>query len=373
MKILSVLGTRPEAIKLAPVISALQQKTGVTSLVCVTSQHQELLQQMLTLFAIQPDYDFELMRKNQDLLDFSSRALERFRALLDEINPDCMVVQGDTTTAFIAALAASYRKIPVAHVEAGLRSFDKNNPFPEEINRLLIDHVARWCFAPTDLAKTNLLKEGIHKEKIYVTGNTVVDALFQIRKKMQNDGSMTRLHAIFEEKYGLNIGQDKPLILVTTHRRESFGKDLESTCHALLAIAQQIPKAKLILPVHPNPNVSGPIAKLLSRCSQIILSKPLDYDAFLFLLMHSDLVLTDSGGVQEEAPSFGVPVVVMRKTTERQELITSGFGEKVGTNTDAIVSAALRLLQKKPSLAGKTNPFGDGQAAQRIVQVLLNE
>ncbi|MBI4125611.1 MAG: UDP-N-acetylglucosamine 2-epimerase (non-hydrolyzing) [Deltaproteobacteria bacterium] len=353
MKPLLVFGTRPEAIKLAPVFFTFQKK-GIQPLVCVTSQHQELLRQMLDLFAIRPDYDFELMEENQDLLGLASRALSRFQSLFDDVRPDCVVVQGDTTTAFIASLAAAYRKIPVAHVEAGLRSFNHHNPFPEEINRTLVDQVARWCFAPTERSKENLLREGIAPEKIHVTGNTVVDALEMIRGKI-----------------GPAPGRGKSLILVTTHRRESFGKDLQSICRALLVLAERLPETRFVLPVHPNPNVREPVYRLLSSCEQIDLTAPMDYESFLRLLMRADLVLTDSGGVQEEAPSFGVPVVVMRKTTERPELVESGFGELVGTETDAIVAAAHRLLKNRPRLAGLPNPFGDGQAAPRIVEILL--
>lgn len=370
MKLLFVLGTRPEAIKLAPVIFAARKAGRAEVSVCVTSQHRDLLKQMLELFAIRPDHDFDLMQTDQDLLDLSSRALARFRPLLDGLKPDAVVVQGDTTTAFIASLAAAYRKIPVAHVEAGLRSFHKDNPFPEEINRVLVDQVSDWCFAPTEIAKQNLLKEGIPDAKIYLTGNTVVDALLMIAERLREKETAALWKAFFQKKYRLEVGREKPLILVTTHRRESFGKDLESICRALLTLAVQMPEAKFILPVHPNPNVRGPVSQLLSSCSQIILSEPLDYEAFLFLLMHADLVLTDSGGVQEEAPSFGVPVVVMRKTTERPELITSGFGERVGTQPDAIVAAALRLLKKRPDLSGKKNPFGDGHASERIMKIL---
>lgn len=372
MKVLFVLGTRPEAIKLAPLVLALRRESGVQSRVCATSQHREMLHQMMALFGLQPDDDLELMQANQDLIDLSCLALGKFRDLLDTARPDRVVVQGDTTSAFIAALAAAYRKIPVAHVEAGLRSFRKDNPFPEEINRVLADHVAQWCFAPTDTARQNLLNEGIASEKIHVTGNTIVDALHMVQKKMEEKESRSRWTAFFRERHGLDMERHKPLILATTHRRESFGKDLEAICRAFLQVASVLPReARLVLPVHPNPNVRETVSHLLSECPQIVLTPPLDYEALLFLMMRADLVMTDSGGIQEEAPSFGVPVVVMRKTTERPELIAAGFGEMAGTNADAIVAAALRWLGRKPDLAGKPNPFGDGQASKKIVEVLL--
>lgn len=365
MKTLFIFGTRPEAIKLAPLILMMRQSRSFMPVVCVTSQHREMLRQMLELFAIRPDFDFELMREDQDLLDFSSRALSCLRKLIDQVQPEQVIVQGDTTTAFLGAFAAAYRKIPVAHVEAGLRSFNHHNPFPEELNRVLVDQLSTWCFAPTEPSRQNLVQEGIAPEKIYVTGNTVVDALLMIQKKIGQPERAARWSGYFKEKYDLS----KADILVTTHRRESFGKDLESICRALLMIAKEFPQLQIVLPVHPNPNVKKPVEQILSGCPQIRLVEPLDYEPFLYLLLHADLAMTDSGGVQEEAPSFGVPVLVLRKTTERPELIQSGLGELVGTDTDAIVSAAFRYLQNRKKYS-KPNPFGDGKASGRILSIL---
>ena len=367
MKILFIFGTRPETIKLAPLIQACRQTTYFDTLVCVTAQHRSLLDQMLQLFNIQPDYDLNLMQPNQDLLDFSSQALQKLKLLFEKINADLVVVQGDTASALMASLAATYRQIPVAHIEAGLRSRNPLNPFPEEINRTLIGQIARWHFSPTQRARENLLREGVDANRIFVTGNTVVDSLNQIQKLFQTSAKQNEWNSYFKHKY--NLDSENRFVLITSHRRESFGPDMEAICQAIRLLVEKNKDMKFIFPVHPNPNVKKPVEKILGTLNRMYLVDPLDYEPFLYLLMKSSLVLTDSGGVQEEAPSFGVPVVVMRKETERPELVDSGFGEVCGTEVANIVTITSRWLSKGKKLSGM-NPFGDGLATSRILEVL---
>ena len=364
IKVLTVLGTRPEAIKLAPVIKELERHNDkFTSRVCVTGQHREMLDPFLQLFDIKPDWDLDIMKPNQSLFDVTVSALSKLKPVLETEKPDLVLVQGDTTTAFVAALAAFYLKIKIGHVEAGLRTADKYNPFPEEINRRLISHLADLHFAPTQQAKANLLAEGIDKGSVFVTGNTVIDALFMILERTEGQNLLA----------DLPLQPDKKLILVTAHRRESFGEGLTNICKALKEIAEQVKDVQIVYPVHLNPNVRGPVRQLLGGVDRILLIEPLDYVRFVHLMNRAYLILTDSGGIQEEAPSLGKPVLVMRETTERPEAIEAGAAKLVGTRTERIVEETLRLLQNRDQyakMANARNPFGDGQAARRIVDIL---
>ncbi|MFH0798855.1 MAG: UDP-N-acetylglucosamine 2-epimerase (non-hydrolyzing) [Pseudomonadota bacterium] len=371
MKICFVFGTRPEAIKLAPLILKLKRERSFLTTVCVTSQHRHLLDQVLDLFEIKPDIDFDLMEDDQDLTRFSSRALGQLGPFLDKTRPSLVIVHGDTTTAVMTAIAAAYKGIPIAHVEAGLRSFHFDNPFPEEINRVLIDRLADICFAPTSIAKQNLLNEGISSKRIFVTGNTVVDSLKYINRRLQDTKKSKKWTDFFMDRYKLNLTGKSfgKLVLITAHRRESFGKELESICHAIHSLLESRCDIRCVFPVHPNPNVRGTVRKILSDHEHLYLVEPLEYEPLLYLLARSALVLTDSGGIQEEAPSFGVPVIVMRKRTERPELAASGMGRIVGTKKDDIVALAMKWLDRPPKTTGK-NPFGDGRACERILKIL---
>jgi len=373
MRILTVLGTRPEAIKLAPVIKELQRHTEFVSRVCVTAQHREMLDQVLELFEIKPDWDLNLMRKNQSLFEITARGLQALESVLQEENPDVMLVQGDTTTAFVASLAAYYLKIRVGHVEAGLRTEDKYSPFPEEMNRRLADVLSDIYFAPTQRAKQNLLREGIAAEKVFVTGNTVIDALFWMIQEQSVPSSQESLKSFYQEKYGITL-DERRFILVTGHRRESFGKGFETMCQGLKQIAEHYPDIQVVYPVHMNPNVTEPVHRILDKAKNVHLIEPLDYARFVFLMNRAYLVLTDSGGIQEEAPSLGKPVLVMREKTERPEAIEAGTARLVGTESERIFTETQRLLDNADEynrMARAVNPFGDGHAAGRIVQILL--
>lgn len=351
--VLLVFGTRPEAIKLAPVIRALNQSSRLRPVICVSAQHRELLDQANRIFDIQPEHDLDLMTDRQPLEHITCGVLTKLQPVLRSVQPKCLIVQGDTTTAFAAALEAFYQGIPVAHVEAGLRSFSKSDPFPEEVNRTLVTHLANYHFAPTERARQNLLREGIGAEKIWVTGNTIVDALKLMRPSAPaaKDGAMN--------------------LLVTTHRRESWPK-LPSVCEGLRQIASQLPGAVVRICVHPNPTVREVIERELGNLPNIHLLPPQDYDSFLGLLSQADLVLTDSGGVQEEVVSMGKPVVVLREATERPEVIESGFGRLVGTDARKMLDAAL-YFSSDWSSPTQGSPFGDGMAAERIVKALESE
>jgi UDP-N-acetylglucosamine 2-epimerase (non-hydrolysing) len=370
---MSVFGTRPEAIKLAPVVKALEDRPDqFHSLVCVTAQHREMLDQVLRIFDIQPDHDLNIMRPRQDLFGITSEVLLKLRDLLREIKPDLILVQGDTTTTFAASLAAFYQKIRVGHVEAGLRTNDKYRPFPEEINRHLTSVVADFHFAPTEKAKFNLLKEGIPNDCIYVTGNTVIDALFWILRNQSTPENRKRMEDYFSKKFGISI-DDRRLILVTAHRRESFGKGFENICKALREIALRNPDVRIIYPVHLNPNVQEPVYRIIGKMEQIHLIEPLEYGPFVYLMNKSFLILTDSGGIQEEAPSLGKPVLVMREVTERPEAVEAGTARLVGTQGENIVRETQRLLDHPEDykrMANIKNPYGDGKSAERIVQIL---
>jgi UDP-N-acetylglucosamine 2-epimerase len=356
VRVLSIFGTRPEAIKMAPVVRALAGRRGVESLVCVTAQHRQMLDQVLGLFGIVPDIDLDLMRANQGVGDFAATAFAAVNGALDRATPDVVLVQGDTTTAAIAALAAFYRRIPVGHVEAGLRTNDPENPFPEEINRRLADVVARYRFAPTRASADALRAEGYPARSIHVTGNTVVDAL----KFMLAQGGPAEAPA---------ARPGETLVVVTSHRREAFGEPLRRICRALLEVAARRPDVRFVYPVHLNPNVREPVHQLLSGHPRIDLIEPMAYDAFVRLMSQAALIVTDSGGIQEEAPALGVPVVVIRQKTERGEAVAAGAARLAGTTTAGIVRAVLSELRRTRRV--KRSVFGDGRAAERIVRVVL--
>jgi len=372
-KVLFVFGTRPEAIKLAPLIKELQKyKNYFDVKVCVTAQHREMLDQVLNLFEIAHDYDLNIMENNQSLFNLTIKGLIRIKEVLEKERPDIILVQGDTTTTFIASLAAFYLKMVVGHVEAGLRTKDKFNPFPEEINRRLTSCIADLHFAPTARAQRNLLSEGISEDKIYVTGNTVIDALKMIRSKQSSNEKQKELKRYFRNNWQLTLDNRK-LILVTSHRRENFGEGLENICYALKEIAINNTNVKVVYPVHLNPNVQEIAVRILNGIENIYLIKPLDYDIFVYLMNKSYLILTDSGGIQEEAPSLGKPVLITRKVTERQEAIDSDTVRLVGTDKDRIIKEVQILLDNKDEyekMVKVTNPYGDGKAAKRIADVL---
>ncbi|CAM3894487.1 MULTISPECIES: non-hydrolyzing UDP-N-acetylglucosamine 2-epimerase [Rahnella] len=371
MKVLTIFGTRPEAIKMAPLVHALSQDAAFESRVCVTAQHREMLDQVLRLFEITPDYDLNIMKPGQGLTEITSRILTGLKPVLDEFRPDVVLVHGDTTTTLSASLAAFYHQIPVGHVEAGLRTGDLSSPWPEEGNRVLTGHLAKWHFAPTENARTNLQREGISADGIFVTGNTVIDALLWVRDRVKNDTSLAQQLA---ENYPF-LDAAKKLILVTGHRRESFGGGFERICSALAEIARQHPDVQIVYPVHLNPNVSEPVNRILQGIDNIILIDPQDYLPFVYLMDKACLILTDSGGVQEEAPSLGKPVLVMRETTERPEAVDAGTVRLVGTDPATIVEEVNRLLNNEDeynSMSRAHNPYGDGDACRHILDALKN-
>lgn len=375
-KILFIFGTRPEAIKLAPLIHKTKlKKQKFRVKVCVTAQHRQMLDQVLNLFEIEPDYDFNIMRENQSLFKITVSELQSFEKLFQKENPDMILIQGDTTTTFTASLAAYYAKIKIGHVEAGLRTHDKFNPFPEEINRRLTDCLSDLYFAATKKAMENLLKEGIRKEKIFVTGNTVIDTLLMTVEKQKDRETQKNLEQKFKENYKI-IFDNRKHILVTAHRRESFGSDIENICLALKKIAQRIPNCQIVWPVHLNPQVQRPAKKILKNEDNIHLIEPLDYFSFVWLMNRVYLILTDSGGIQEEAPSLGKPVLVMRNKTERPEGIEAGTTKIVGTNKKKIFSETQKLLESKrtyQAMVKAVNPYGDGKASERITAILEQE
>jgi UDP-N-acetylglucosamine 2-epimerase (non-hydrolysing) len=370
LRILSVFGTRPEAVKMAPVVKQLAQTPGVESRVCVTAQHRQMLDQVLDLFDIQPDYDLDLMREDQSLPDLSAAIFTHLNPVLTDFQPDWILAQGDTTTVAITSLLAYYRRIRFGHVEAGLRTRDKWQPFPEEINRRVAGVIADLHFAPTDWARQNLLREGVDDSIIKVTGNPVIDAL-NIVAKQPEPKEVTDLLA----RIGLVTIRPATsrLILVTAHRRENFGQPLENICEALKQLAAR-GDVEIVYPVHLNPNVQGPVHRLLDGVPHITLLPPLDYLPLVHLMKRARLILTDSGGIQEEAPAFGVPALVLREVTERPEGVEAGVLKLVGTATPRIVEEANRLLDNASEyekMARASNPYGDGHAAQRIVEALV--
>lgn len=367
-KLLFIFGTRPEAIKLAPLIKQFQKDPlNFKTVICVTAQHREMLDQVLIFFDIKPDYDLNLMRPNQTLFDItSSRIFKKMGKIVSDCSPDIIFVQGDTTTAFLASLAGYYKKIKIAHVEAGLRSYNKYSPFPEEINRKLIDHIADYFFAPTENSKLNLSKEGI-KDNVWVVGNTVIDSLFLGLSIIKKTGER-QFYNYF--KY---IDFSKKLILVTAHRRENFGQPLVNIAYALKQLAKKYNNIEIIYPVHPNPNVTKPIFNILKGINNIHLIEPLDYSHLIWIINKSHIVLTDSGGIQEEAPSLGKPVLVLRDVTERTEGIKTGVTRLVGTNKDKIITEVASLLtnrQKYQKMSSETNPYGDGESCSRIIKIM---
>jgi len=372
LKILSVFGTRPEAIKMAPVVKELEKHpTLFQSRVCVTAQHREMLDQVLNLFEIRPDYDLNIMKPGQDLYDVTSAVLLGLRQVLQQERPDVVLVHGDTTTTMAASLAAFYAKVRVGHVEAGLRTQNKFAPFPEEINRRVTGAVADLHFAPTSAARDNLLREGTPEQSVFVTGNTVVDALLAVSGKLAADAP---LQERFRSEFSI-LDPQRKLILVTGHRRENFGEGFENICHALHDIAVSRPDVEILYPVHLNPNVQEPVRRILGggALTNIHLIEPVDYLPFVYLMGRSYLIITDSGGVQEEAPSLGKPVLVMRETTERPEAVSAGTVKMVGTDRDKIVAQATLLLDDAEayrSMSVVHNPYGDGMAARRIAEVL---
>jgi UDP-N-acetylglucosamine 2-epimerase (non-hydrolysing) len=370
--VLSVFGTRPEAIKMASVIKELEKhQDKIRSLVCVTAQHRQMLDQVLDLFQINPDVDLDLMEDNQTLPQITARAITALDDVLKKIKPDWVLVQGDTTTTMVASLVAFYRGVRIGHIEAGLRTYNKRAPFPEEINRRMTSVIADLHFAPTEKAKQNLLKEGVDEKRILVTGNTVIDALLMIVKRQSHSGVQEKWNCYFAERYGISFNNGKRQILVTGHRRESFGKGFENICNALREIAHSYEDVEIVYPVHLNPNVQEPVRRILNNTKRIHLIPPLDYEPFLYLMSKSYLILTDSGGIQEEAPCLGKPVLVTRETTERPEAVKAGTARLVGTDQNKIISETKVLLSNKETyLAMSTaeNPYGDGKAAARIVE-----
>lgn len=368
-KILSVFGTRPEAIKMAPLVHELAKSPSIDSRVCVTAQHREMLDQVLDLFEIKPDYDLNIMKHGQGLSEITSNILIGMGPVIESYSPDVILVHGDTATTFAASLAAFYNKIKVGHVEAGLRTGNLYSPWPEEANRKLTSVLTQYHFAPTATSEKNLLEEGISTNDITVTGNTVIDALLWVKKKIEKDRD---LQISLEERFCL-INSNKKLVLVTGHRRESFGGGFERICLALQSIAAQHPECEILYPVHLNPNVQEPVNRLLKGVPNIHLIEPQDYLPFVYLMMRAHIILTDSGGVQEEAPSLGKPVLVMRDTTERPEAVVAGTVELVGTDVNTITRAVDRLLTNQKSydvMARAHNPYGDGLASAIIVKKL---
>ncbi|WP_333609406.1 non-hydrolyzing UDP-N-acetylglucosamine 2-epimerase [Arsukibacterium sp.] len=368
LKVLSVFGTRPEAIKMAPLVNLLKQDVAIDSRVCVTGQHREMLDQVLALFDIEPEYDLAIMKAGQDLYDVTTSILLQIKTVLRDFKP-VVLVHGDTSTTFAAALACYYEKIAVGHVEAGLRTGNIYSPWPEEANRKLTGTLTRYHFAPTQTSADNLLAEQVPQAHIYVTGNTVIDALLEVVKRIEKDSAL-------QQRFAADFPFIKPerrLILVTGHRRESFGGGFEQICAALADIARAYPDCDILYPVHLNPNVREPVYRLLSDVANVHLIPPQDYLPFVYLMSRSYLVLTDSGGIQEEAPSLGKPVLVMRDTTERPEAVAAGTVKLVGTDRQKIVAEVTLLLNDKgyyDSMSVAHNPYGDGAACQRIVNTL---
>ena len=372
-KILLVFGTRPEAIKMAPLVKALQKDTEhFETRVCVTAQHRQMLDQVLEVFGITPEYDLNIMAPNQDLYDITAKVLLGLREVLKDFRPDTVLVHGDTTTSMAASLAAFYMQIPVGHVEAGLRTYNMLSPSPEEMNRQVTDRICTYYFAPTEQSRANLLQENIDAKKIFITGNTVIDALLMAVDIISTTAGVKEKMAKELQEKGYTVG-DREYILVTGHRRENFGDGFLHICKAIKELAALHPEMDIVYPVHLNPNVQKPVYELLSGLSNVYLISPLDYLPFIYAMQHSTLLLTDSGGVQEEAPSLGKPVLVMRDTTERPEAVEAGTVKLVGTNAEAIVSNVTALLLDKEMykrMSETHNPYGDGQACERIIAAL---
>ena len=371
LKILTVFGTRPEAIKMAPLALALTADARFDAKLCVTAQHREMLDQVLHLFAIQPDFDLNIMKPGQDLTDVTTGILQGMKEVFSKFKPDIVLVHGDTATTFATSLAAYYQQIPVAHVEAGLRTGNLYSPWPEEGNRKLTGALAALHFAPTDTSSQNLQQEGVPASRIVVTGNTVIDALLEVVNKLKTDQTLQQR---FAQQFPF-LAPERRIVLVTGHRRESFGNGFERICQALADTAQAFPGVDIVYPVHLNPNVREPVNRLLAGIANIYLIEPLDYLPFVYLMNRSHIILTDSGGIQEEAPSLGKPVLVMRETTERPEAVQAGTVKLIGTTVAAITQHLRTLLTDNAAyniMAFAHNPYGDGNACQRILQALVD-
>ena len=371
-KVLLVFGTRPEAIKMAPLVKAFENEPTIESKVCVTAQHREMLDQVLDMFDIKPDYDLNIMKPGQDLFDVTSNVLLGLKDVLNDFSPDVVLVHGDTTTTSSASLASFYNKIKVGHVEAGLRTGDMYSPWPEEANRQITGVLANYHFAPTTTSANNLLKENKNPKDIVVTGNTVIDALFLALDKIEkNDELKSKIIESINSQYELK--DNKKIILVTGHRRENFGDGFINICEALKTIALNNPDIDIVYPVHLNPNVQKPVKEILSNTSNVYLINPLQYEQFIYMMNKSYFIITDSGGVQEEAPSLGKPVLVMRDTTERPEAVEAGTVKLVGTNKESIINEAQKLLNDENeynTMSKAHNPYGDGKACERIVEFI---
>lgn len=375
-KIMLVFGTRPEAIKMCPLVREFKKHPAdFETIVCVTGQHREMLHQVLDIFDVKPDYDLAIMKEGQDLYDVTSRVLTGMRDVLDKEKPDVVLVHGDTTTSMAAALAAFYRQIPVGHVEAGLRTNNIYSPWPEEMNRQITGRIATYDFSPTLLSKDNLLREGVDPQKITVTGNTVIDALQQVVLRIKNDPELQEKLAADLVEHGYDTSRNRRLVLITGHRRENFGEGFLSICRGIKDLSEKYPEVDFVYPMHLNPNVRRPIKEVFGeeRKENLFFIEPLDYLDFVFLMEKSYLVLTDSGGIQEEAPGLGKPVLVMRDTTERPEAVEAGTVKLVGTDKDLIIGEVSALLDNENyylSMSKAVNPYGDGQACERIVEIL---
>ncbi|MBJ9686389.1 UDP-N-acetylglucosamine 2-epimerase (non-hydrolyzing) [Burkholderia vietnamiensis] len=370
-KILLVFGTRPEAIKMAPLVRALKARADVDAKVCVTAQHRQMLDQVLSLFDIEPDYDLDLMRQGQTLSDVTTGILHAIGAVFDDLRPDIVLVHGDTTTTLAVSLAAFYRYLPIGHVEAGLRSGDIWSPWPEELNRRVTDAVSSWHFAPTGQARDNLLSEGVPVGSVVMTGNTVIDALHDVKNMLERDDALSREVAA---RFPF-LDPTARMVLITGHRRESFGEPFRNFCEALRTLAHRYRDAQFVYPLHLNPNVREPALALLGGEANIYLIEPQEYLAFVYLMSRSHFIITDSGGIQEEGPALGKPVLVTRDTTERPEAIRAGTARLVGTDPELIVREASRLFDSASAydeMARASNPYGDGHASERIVHALMH-
>ena len=381
IKVMTIFGTRPEAIKMAPLIKELEKREETECIVCVTAQHREMLDQVLSIFDIRPDYDLNIMKQGQDLYDVTSKVLLGMRDVLKEVQPHVVLVHGDTTTSTAAALAAFYQQIPVGHVEAGLRTHNIYSPWPEEMNRQITSRIASYNFSPTTLSRQNLLDEGVVADRIFVTGNTVIDALHMVVNKIKCDNGLSQIleKQIFAHGYDMGrISQDRRMVLITGHRRENFGEGFIHICKAIQTLSQRFPNVDFVYPMHLNPNVRKPIHEVfgeqLDGLGNMFFIEPLEYVEFVYLMEKSSIVLTDSGGIQEEAPGLGKPVLVMRDTTERPEALEAGTVKLVGTDFNKIVTEVSMLLEDDNAyekMSKAVNPYGDGMACGRIVAEFL--
>ena len=372
-KVMLVFGTRPEAIKMAPLVKEFEKDSNFETIVCVTAQHREMLDQVLNLFDITPDFDLDVMKPGQDLYEVTSNILLGLKPILSEVKPDLVLVHGDTATTMATSIAAFYQQIAVGHIEAGLRTNNIYSPWPEEGNRQVTGRLATFHFAPTQESKANLLKENVDVDRVIVTGNTVIDALLSVVSKIKSDKELEeKIKSDIKDK-GYLVNDDKRLILVTGHRRENFGQGFLNICEGLKALASEYKDVDIVYPVHLNPNVQKPVNEILSDVDNVFLIDPLDYEPFVYLMNRSFFILTDSGGIQEEAPSLGKPVLVMRDTTERPEAVEAGTVKLVGTDKDKIISECKRLLDDEDAykvMSRSHNPYGDGKACERVVSYL---